>query len=322
MAWPLNPQVNSDIVHDEFYSALDFASGQRFYTRLTAAKSQEEITATYTSFGSPPEPRQMSNVAGGGARQAVLLKDWLVNATVNEWESTVYLRRLLVESKPELAGEKARQMADKAMKSMDKQLCQALASALAGYDGVSVINDAHPESGANQDNALTENIAVTTAPTVAEAEAGLATGITGLLGFTDDNGTPVNEGVQNFVALVPETMKHVFIGATSEKMSQQAVDSSGATGRFRGLVEVISSAYCSQTGLPGGTKDQFYLFAAPDQTMTRAIAVCQLKDWSFNNNVGDESSDDWNKGEGYLRSWAAHVMVPWNWQAVVRVRFN
>src|SRR5262249_21225849 len=149
MAWPENSQVNSDIIHDDFYSSLELAATQRFYGRLAAEKTQEEITATYASLGSVPEPRQLQGTLGGGPRQAVLLKDWILTASVNEWESTVYLRRLIAISKAGEAREKASQMGFKAQKFMDKTFCVALTASTNGYDGVPVYSSAHPESGAN-----------------------------------------------------------------------------------------------------------------------------------------------------------------------------
>lgn len=319
---PINPEVTRDIVYNDFFDALENAQTQRFYPRLSVEKTQGEITTVYPSFGSVPEPTQVGGILGGGPDPATILKDWKVTATVFPWRQTVLFDRLVAETKGAEISEKSRQMAFKAMKGMDKILCQALVNTtVTGYDAVSLFNTAHPESGANQSNKISVDIATPTAPTAAEVETALNTALPKLKGFTDDQGTPVNEGITKVIALVPETFEFAFRTVVSPLMTQQAVDSSGVTGRFRGLVDVIISAYASSTGATSGTKDRFWLFAEPSESVARALALCRVMDWSFNSNIGDESSDQWNKGEGYLYSYAAHAYIPWNWQAAIEIDF-
>jgi hypothetical protein len=316
MAWPQNAAVNSDILQDDFFSSVERAANSRFYPRLSAAKTVSEITTTFPSFGSVPEIRQLSGITGGGPRTAAVLKDWQVAATVYEWEQTVYFRRLIAQSKLESVRAKTSQLASKAMKGMDRVLCQALVSSTApGYDGVALLSAAHPESGTNQSNLTTgANIATNYVPTGAEAEAMLNSAVGLMKQVQDDQGTPVNEGVTRFILLVPPPMEFPFRGILDPALSQQAIDSSGATGKYRGMIEVISSAYCSSTGLPSGTQDRVFLFAADADE--NALARVTLADWQFNTNIGNDSSDDWQKGEGFIRSWAAFAYIPWQWQAV------
>jgi hypothetical protein len=319
MSFPLNPQTNQKIIRDNFFAALELAETQRFYPKLSAEKSQDEITAVYTSLGSVPEPRQLSGIAGGGPRTAATLKDWLLTATVFEWESTVGRRRIVCEAHPLEVGELSTEMGFKAQKSMDKNFCIALTAATAGYDTVALYSTAHPESGTNQTNTSSTTAATGTNPTAAEMETALTTGIGQMKTATDDQGTPVAEGVGRYMLLVHPTMEFTARTVVSPLMSNQAVDSSGVTGKFRGLVDVIVSAYCTATGLPGGTVDRAFLFADPAQVRDRALATCRLADWQYSSNIFNESSDDWNKGEGYLRSWAAHVFMPWKWQVTQRL---
>jgi hypothetical protein len=314
--WPLNSALNSAILQTDFYETVERVANKRFYPRLSVEKTAQEITTTFPSFGSVPEIKQLSGISGGGARQPVPLKDWQVAATVFEWAQTVPLTRLVAQSKPESVRSKTTQLAQKAMKGMDAVLCQALVSTTAlGYDGVALLSASHPESGTNQSNLTTgANITTNYVPTGAEAEAMLlsATGL--MLAVVDDQGTPVNEGLDRFIILCPPPMEFPFLRIVDPTMSNMAVDSSGGTGVFRGKFEVITSAYATSTGLVGGTMDRIFVFAK--DAFEYALALVKLADWQFNTNIGNESSDDWNNGWGFLRSWAAFAYVPWQWQSV------
>ena len=321
--WPINAQVNSDILREDFYSSIERAENKRFFSRLSVEKSMDEITTAFPSLGSVPEIRQLSGISGGGPRQAVALKDWVVNATAFEWEQTIPIRRVIAQSKPEEVRAKTSQTAAKAMKGMDRVLCAALSSTTAlGYDGVALASASHPESGANQTNTSNTASGVNFVPTATEWETALTTATGQMKVAQDDQGTPVNEGVSKYTIIVHPNMEYGLRTAVSPLMANQAVDSSGVTGRFRGLIDVIVSAYCTRTGIPSGTADIAYLFASPEDADERALALCRLADWQFNTNIGNENSDDWNKGEGWIRSWAAFVFVPWQWQAVQQIVFT
>jgi hypothetical protein len=316
--WPLNAALNSDILQDDFYSNVERAANARFYPRLSIQKTTGEVSTTFPSFGSVPEIRQLSGISGGGTRQPVLLKDWQVQATVFEWEQTVPVTRLIAQSKPDAVRAKTAQIANKAMKGMDRVLCQALVSTAAlGYDQSALLSaSGHTESGTAQSNLITgANITTNYIPTGTEADLMLSSAIGPMLAFQDDQGTPVNEGVDRFIVLCPPPMYFPFMRITDPNMQNYAVDSSGGTGVFRGRVEVISSAYATTTGLATGTQDRIFVFAAGD-AMEYALARVTLADWQFNTNIGNESSDDWNAGFGFLRSWAAFAYIPWQWQSV------
>lgn len=319
MAWPENTQVTSTIIHDDFFSTLEKAETQRFYPKLTEEKTQDDITATYTSMGSVPEPHQMSGTLGGGPQQAAILKDWILAASVVEWDNTIYFRRLVAKSQGSQVRSRVTRLAEKAQKFMDKSLLVACASSTAGYDGVAAFSTAHPESGANQTNTSSTVAATGTNPTAAEMETALITATGQLLGIVDDQGTPVCEGVTRFAFIVHPTMAFTARTVVSPLMSNQAVDASGVTGRFRGLVDVYVSAYCTSTGATGGTVDRAFLFADPGEVADRAFWLCRLEDWMFSDNIDNENSDLWNQGQGYARSWAAHIFMPGNWQVAQRL---
>lgn len=316
--WPINASLTQDILQVDFFENVERAQNNRFYPKLSTPKSVAEITTTFPSFGSVPEIRQLSGVSGGGVRQPIALKDYTMNATVFEYEQTVPIRRLVAVSKPEAVRAKTSQIAAKAMKGMDRTLCQALNSTtVLGYDGVALTSTAHPESGTNQSNQVTGANITLPAMTAAEAEAALLSAIPATKAFVDDQGTPVNEGVSRWIVLCPLTFEIAMKLVVDPTLSNQAIDSSGITGRFRGQVEVIGSAYATATGLPGGTVDRFWLFPVDQDSGAGALALATLADWQFNTNIGNDSSDDWNNGWGFLRSWAAFAYVPWNWHSVM-----
>jgi hypothetical protein len=320
--WPVNANVNTDIIHDDFYSSVERAQNKRFYSRLSMPKTLGELTTIFTSLGSVPEIRQMSGVAGGGERQGILLKDWTVTCTAYEWEQTVPIRRSIAVSKFDEVRNKTSQLASKAVKGMDRTLCQALISTTAlGYDAVALFSSAHPESGTNQDNTNT-GTGIGSALTGVNAEAALIAAIAKFLAVVDDQGTPVNEGVGKFKLLCHVSQYSAFNTVVNPTMSQQSIDASGATGRFRGLVELIASAYCTTTGLTSGAFTKAFLFAGDGEADEQALALGTLSDWQFNTNIGNDDSDDWNKGEGWLRSWAAFAYFPWQWQGAQQITFS
>jgi|SRR6267378_62308 len=322
--WPVNSELTKAILQDDFYDSVERATNARFYSKFSTQKTMEQISEAFASLGSVPEIRQMSGVTGGGPRQAIALKDWVINATALEWEQTIPIRRIFAQSKPAQVRAKVSQTAQKAVKGLDRTFCQALASTTAlGYDAIALFSASHPESGTNQTNlSTTAGGGGGSATTAAQVETALITATAQFLGETDDQGTPVNEGVARFTVLCHPTQFYAFKGATSPLLSNQAIDSMGTKGELRGVVDLIPSAYCTTTGLTGGATTRAYLFAADGEANEFALARGVLADWQFNTNIGDEGSDDWNKGEGWIRSWSAFLYFPWQWQAAQQITFS
>lgn len=322
--WPINSNVNTDILHDDFYSSVERAMQKRFYPRLSIPKTLSELVTVFTSLGATPELRQLSGVSGGGARQGVVLKDWTVTCTAFEWEQTVPIRRSIAVSKPEEVREKTRQMGAKAYKSLDRVFCQSLVSTTAlGYDGIALFSASHPESGTNQTNqSTTAGGGGGASTTAAQWETAVGTAVGQMLGLTDDQGTPVNEGIQKFILLCHPTMLMAAKNAFSPLIANNSIDAAGTKGAFRGLIDIVTSAYCTTTGLTSGSTTKAFLFPAEGEADEYAIALGTLADLQFNTNIGNENSDDWNKGEGWLYSWAALGFFPWQWQAAQQITFS
>lgn len=311
MNWPLNPEVLQGIARTSFYGTLGAADQERIYPKITQSVDQQDLTVTYTSFGEAPEPRQLSgSVASTGERQAHGVKDYKLVGTVVEWEQTVEIPRSVIETNTPEVSRKMSQMARKASIFLDRRLVgTALSASTAGYDGVSLYNDAHPESGSNQDNNFTPTAATGTKPTVAELEAEIELEIAALKGFTDDKGTPVNEGVMSYTILVPLSFEYLY-RSVLEPLKGQApgLDISGATGRFRGMFTVIASSFI--------TADRHYIFCnRPD---TSAVAYLKNKDYEFVTNIGTDS-DMWRfKQVAVFSSYARMEFVPWDWKVTAR----
>ena len=313
MNWPLNAEVLQGIARTSFYGAIASAEAASIYPQICEIINQEDLTVTYTSFGEVPEPRQLSGaVASTGERQAHGLNDYKVTGTVVEWEQTVEVPRAVIETNPSEIPRITARMARKATVFYDRRLIGTiLPAATAGYDGAALYSDAgHTESGTAQDNNLTSDIATVATPTAAEIEASLANNIGVIKGFQDDKGTPVNEGIGRFKIIVPLGYEFIFKAVLAPlNQATPGLDVSGGTGRFRGMVEVLPSAFVA-------TADRYYLFA--DRPDTKAVALLKNKDWEFKTNIGTDS-DAWNLSQvAIFHSYARMEFIPWDWKVTIR----
>lgn len=313
MAWPTNAEVLQGISKTSFFGALASQESMRIYPKLAMPIDQSDLTVTYTSFGNVPEPRQLSGtVASTGARQEKHLEDYTLQATVVEFETTVVVPRSVIETNPSEIPRITAQMAEKSSLFMDRRfVATALPSSVAGYDGVSLYNDAHPESGTNQDNNTTSVVASDdTIPTAAELETRIDLDILALHTVTDDQGTPVNEGVDHYTILVPIAYKFLYKNVLEPaKNTLPGLDVSGGTGRFRGMFTVLGSSFVAAA-------DRHYVFA--DKVGTKAVALMKNKQWDFKTNIGT-ASDLWNFSQKALfTAYARFEFFPWDWKITHR----
>ncbi len=311
MSLPVNAEVLQSIAKTSFYGALESQEQLRLYPQLSMPVTQDQLTTTYTSFGNVPEPRQLSgSVAAGGHRKARSLADYKLVGTVVEWEDTVPVPRSVIETNPAEIGRITQQMAEKASLFMDRQFVTALAASTAGYDGVALIHDSHPESGTNQDNNWSTAVTGISAthPTSAEFETLFDVNYKDIKGFTDDQGTPVNEGVRKFHVICPlEFENHMRIVLGPINNAVPYFDVGGGTGRFRGMADVHGTAFIT-------TQDRYYIIA--DKPSSRPIALLKNKDWEFKTNIGTDS-DLWNLSQtAIFYAYARFVFVPWDWKTI------
>ncbi len=293
MPFTQNSALVDSIVRKAMYDQVASAMNDRFYPQIAEETPQATTTTTYTTFGSVPEPNQLTgSIIGGGSRRATVLNDYTHTNTLLEWEQNVPVAGTVLEDNPGEAERIGRQIGQKATVFLDKQAAVALTSTSAlGYDGIALYSASHAETGSSQSNTDSDSIVLLTDPTAAELETALTNQIAAMRGFTDDQGTPVNEGVTRFLALIPPGYEAVFDTITNPNMSSQAIDSSGGTGVFRGKVRYIVSAYVSDDGLPTGTKDRFFLFA--EGSFMKALRYYTKTALDVSSNFGDNSSDSW-----------------------------
>ncbi len=324
MPFPQNSALVDSIVRKAMYDQVASAANARFYTQIAEEVQQPTQTATYTTFGSVPEPSQLSGtIVGGGSRRATALNDFTQTNTILEWEQNVPVYGSVLEDNPGEAERIGRQIGQKATVHLDKQAAVALVSTTAlGYDGIALYSASHAETGSSQTNLVADvNISVTDAPTVAEVETSLRLQIAVLRGLTDDQGTPVNEGATRFVALIPPGMESAFDNATNPNLSPQAVDSSGGTGVFKNKVRYIVSAYVSDDGLASGTKDRFFLFV--DNPLMRALRYYTRTPLDVSSNFGDNSSDIWRTQRlAVFASYARWNFGVGDWKSTTRQVFT
>lgn len=327
MGFPINAEVYSAIKHgiaDSFYGTIIAEEGEYAYGKLCKPIDQDDLTTTYTAWGGTPEPRQLSAGATGtgGGRMAKQLKDYKITGTVVEWEQTIEIPRSIVETQPGLAAEKAAEMARKALLFMDRRfVATILPGSTAGYDGVALYADAHPESGTNQDNNLTSAAATGTKPTAAELESQLDLEVSTIKKFTDDAGTPVGATCRKFKILVPVSFEYLYKSildpgvnlsgvAGYDSSANSTTTSFGAgSGRFRGMFEVIGSPFVA-------TDDRHYTFA--DRPGYYPVALLRNKDFEVVDNINTDS-DMWRLNQtAIIHSYARFEFIPWDWKGTVR----
>jgi hypothetical protein len=310
MAGLINLEMTKRIVMDSFYSEIAAAQNERLYPLISENIPQEVTSVTRPGFGSVPKPTQISGTtAGTNAAQARSIKDYQFTTTVVEWDLTIDFPRSTVEDLPDEAAAKARDLANSGAVFFDERAVQQLDGSTVGYDGKALYSTTHDESGSNQDNTATGTVAT---PAASDIEARIGAAIVKLRNFRDDQNRPVNEGTTRYLLLVGPDLERVANIALNPTMSQQAVDSSGVTGVYRGQFDIRTSAYVP-------TK-KMYLFAT--NRLRKALGFYTKTAWSFTNNIGT-ASDEWNFGRTALFSgYARFELLPRDWKVTVRCDFN
>ncbi|HKB07905.1 MAG TPA: hypothetical protein VKF61_06490 [Candidatus Polarisedimenticolia bacterium] len=323
MGYPINPEILQSIVQKGFYDGVAAAENERLFPRICMDQTQKELTELDVSFGSVPEPTQFSGKSAAKLREYKELKDYKLTCTLVEWEDSVDMPRIVLQSNPEQGARIASNLGQKVSVFYDKRLLQQMANNPNSYDAQAWFSTTHNESGSNQINTASTNIAATATPftpTGTELETSLTAMLAGLKNLTDDQGTPVNEGVSTFTAIIPPDFEWIFKTVLDPKMAGQAVDASGVTGRFRGIVNYVVSAYCTSTGSVGGTVDRFYVVA--NNTMFKPATLRRLEDqqqWDIKTNIGAASAaDPWNHGLAMFTGYCPFEIFPWDWKTIFR----
>ena len=310
MGFPTTPDLTRRISKESFYGEIEAAQIERVWPMFADRMPQDVASVIRPGMGAMPKPVQLSGTSAGmsGAR-AKQLKDYTFTTTVVEWDLTVEMPRSTVEDLPDEVARIGRQHGGSASVFFDERAIAQLDSTTAlGYDGKAVFSTTHAESGTNQDNAKTSAAATGTKPTATELEAVLEIQLPTLRLFTDDQGRFVNEGVNHYTILIPPDFEYIYNLALNPTFRDQAIDSSGVTGKFRGLFDIRVSGY-----VPA---DRHYIFA--QNRSRKALGFFVKTDWDYNSNIGT-ASDAWNYGRTALFSgYARFEFLPWDWKTTIR----
>src|SRR3990172_8089007 len=292
MGYP-NVDLTRKISKEAFYGETDAAQNERVWPKIAERIPQDVASVIRPWMGAIPKPVQLSGTAAGtSTARAKSLKDYTFTTTVVEWDLTVEMPRSAVEDLPEEVARIGRNHGNPASVFFDERMIGQLDSTTAtGYDGIALYSGSHAESGTSKDNDRTTAAATGTKPTAAELETALEEDLTVLKLFTDDQGRYVNEGVTRYVILISPDYEFIYNLVLNPMMKDQAIDSSGVTGRFRGMFEIVVSGYVPAT--------RHFIFA---QNRTRkALGYFAKTDWDYNSNIGT-ASDAWNYGRTALFS--------------------
>lgn len=310
MGYPTNPNLLRRINRDSFFEELDMASAERIYPAISERVEQETSSVIRVGMGGVPKPTQIGgSTAGTSAAIAKQMKDYQQTTTVVPWDLTVDMPREMVEDLPEEVARLGREHGNSASAFFDERAIAQLDSTTAlGYDGVALYSTVHPESGTNQDNAKTSPAATGTKPTAAELEVQLEVNLPALRLFTDDQGHFVNEGVKKFTILIPPDYEWIYNLVLNPNLSQQAIDSSGVTGKFRGMFDIVVSGYVPAT--------RHYIFA--QNRIKKALGYYVKTPWNYFSNIGTES-DAWNFNHTALfTGYARFEFLPRAWNTTLR----
>jgi phage major head subunit gpT-like protein len=188
----------------EFFARFTPADAAAAYQQLSTRIASTKDVENYRFLGSIPRMREWGN-----GRLAKGLRSEAYNVENLKYEATIEVDR------DELADDQTGQirvrigeLAIAAGQHKDFLIGQLLINgATAGfnsYDGVSFFNDAHV-SGASgsQDNKLSSDVTVTTAPTVQEFKDSIKQAVAQMLAFKDDQGEPMGVTASGLVIVVP-----------------------------------------------------------------------------------------------------------------------
>lgn len=302
----LQRQINRDM----FYNEIVAAQAERAWPKFAERIEQDVASVVRVGLGSIPRPTQLSGTtAGGQSAKVKSMKDYSQTTTVVEWDLSIGMPRSAVEDMPEEAARIGREHGNSASVFFDERAIAQLDSTTAlGYDGKALYSTTHAESGANQDNAKTSAAATGTKPTAAELEAGLEVDIPTLKAFTDDQGRYVNDGVTRLTILIPPDFEFTYKLVLDPTLKDQAIDSSGVTGKFRGMFDIVVSGY-----VPA---DRHFIFA--QNRVRKALGLFVKTDWDYHSNIGTDS-DAWQHGrQAIFTGYARFEFQPRDWKTTIR----
>lgn len=188
-----------------------------------------QATETYAAAGNVAPMREWT-----GEKQIKDLRTYSLTISNKDWESTLRLfERDIRRDKIQQLEQKANQLAERANQHEEKLLSSLIdtgddADLGTAYDGQYFFDTDHAVGNSGTiNNDITVDISAlptgdttgthgsTTAPSVGEAALTIQAGIQAMYGFKDDQGEPTNQGVKDFLVMVPTTLWAPFAASNT-----------------------------------------------------------------------------------------------------------
>lgn len=296
-------------IRSEFLNRFDAAQRATVYQDWTTRITSDAEGENYRWLGTVPEMREW-----GDGRQAKGLRSESYNVFNKKYEATIEVDR--DELSDDQTGQirvRIGELAVRAATHKDKLLSTLLENGGTtgnnSYDGVTFFNDAHV-SGASgsQDNDRTQNITDPTTPTTAEAKASIAEAVSAMMGFKDDQGTPMMLNTASLVCVVPPLMQFAFREALNA-----AIISQTSNVAMQGLAGVVTFPWLTST-------DKWYLLKTDG--VVRPFVFQDREPIEFTA-LDTPDSEEGFKREKYLYGCRARYALAYGyWQYAIRTTFT
>lgn len=202
--------LSSRAIIGEFYKRLEQSLGASWVALVSMLFNSDQDSEEYKWLGQVPMMREW--IAG---RQAKKLRDQGIVIPNLDFEATLeFLVKELRLDKSEQIFTRVRELADRTAAHWAYLLSTLILAGESGlcYDGSYFFDTTHSEGDSGtQDNDISIDISAlpcnqhgsTTAPSPEEVELVILQAVQQILGFKDDQGQPMNELANEFLAMVP-----------------------------------------------------------------------------------------------------------------------
>ena len=226
--------LGSRAIIGSFYHALEQNAATSWVDPLSMRFQSDMETESYRWLGQSPMMREWI-----GGRLAKGLREDGISITNKTFEATLeipvdWIRRDKTGQIMVRVNELARRT-NAHWASLLSTLIIAGEAAVC-YDGEYFFDTDHVEGDSGtQSNDVSYDAAVTTAPTVSEAQAIVLLGIQTMLGFKDDQGQPMNEDARAFTVMVPVPYMSAFGSALKAQVISDSSNLIQAIGSLSGF---------------------------------------------------------------------------------------
>jgi len=209
--------LGSRAIIGEFYARLEQNVGVEWVLKISPPKpfKSDQESETYKWLGMAPTMREWI-----GGRHAKGFRENGITVVNKKFEAT--LEVLCDEIRRDKTGQvmtRVREMADRANAHWASLLSTLILNGATGvcYDGDYFYGDAHAEGDSGiQDNNISVDVAITTAPTAAEMQTCIFSAIAAIVSFKDDKGEPMNENATEFLVMVAPSLFPVAAAACKD----------------------------------------------------------------------------------------------------------